>query len=159
MIRAATPEDVPDLVRFIRELADYQGHLPDARTREEDLSAALFPADRAPAVFAHVGQIEGRVAGMAIWFPSFSTWTGRHGIWLEDLFVTTEHRGTGLGVALLNRLAQECLERGYSRLEWHVADWNAPSIAFYEAIGATDLSDQRVYRLSGAALGSMAARS
>lgn len=159
VIRAATPEDIPELLRLIRELADYQGHLADVQAREEELLAALFPAERAPAVFAHVGEVEGEVVGMAIWFPSFSTWTGRHGIWLEDLFVQAAHRGTGLGVALLNRLAQECRERGYPRMEWHVAQWNAPSIRFYESIGATGLDDQRVFRLSGAPLSSMAARS
>lgn len=158
VIRSATPDDIPDLLRLIRELADYQGHVADVQAREEDLLAALFPADRAPVVCAHVGEVEGSVAGMAIWLPSFSTWTGRQGIWLEDLFVEKEHRGTGLGVALFSRLARMCQMRGYPRLEWHVADWNAASIGFYESIGATELNDQRVFRLSGSPLSSMAAR-
>lgn len=158
VIRTATPDDVPDIVRLIRALADYQDHLDEARASENDLRAALFPATAEPRVFAHVAQVDGRVVGMAIWFPTFSTWTGRHGIWLEDLFVEAEHRGSGVGIGLLGALARECRAAGYPRLEWHVARWNEPSIAFYDALGAVDLDDQQTFRLSGEALTAMAGR-
>lgn len=92
---------------------------------------------------------------MAIWYLSFSTWTGRHGIWLEDLFIEDEHRGSKLGAALLAELARECQRRGAPRLEWHVAQWNESSIAFYRRIGARELDDQRVFRLSGDELTTM----
>lgn len=159
VIRTAAPDDVPDIVRLIRALADYQDHLDEARACEHDLRAALFPASGDPRVFAHVAQVDERVVGIAVWFPTFSTWTGRHGIWLEDLYVEPEHRGSGVGIGLLGALAGRCQAAGYPRLEWHVARWNEPSIAFYGALGAVGLDDQRTFRLSGEALTAMAGRS
>jgi GNAT superfamily N-acetyltransferase len=94
---------------------------------------------------------------MAVWFRSFSTWTGRAGIWLEDLFVEPEQRGHGLGKALLARLAQICVERGWTRLEWAVLDWNTPSIEFYRAHGAHELTEWKTFRLHGDALAALAA--
>lgn len=145
-------------MRLIRELADYQNHRHEAVATEADLLAALFPTDRAPSVFAHVAQVGPRVVGMAVWYPSFSTWTGRNGIWLEDLFVEPEHRGARLGLALLAELARECEQRGAPRLEWHVAQWNESSIGFYRGLGARRLAEQQVFRISGQALEEMAGR-
>lgn len=156
VIRTATPDDVPDIVRLIRALADYQDHLDEARASEDDLRAALFPATAEPRVFAHVAQVDGRVVGMAIWFPTFSTWTGRHGIWLEDLYVLEEFRGRGYGKALVSSLAAVCVERGYPRLEWTVLDWNGPSIAFYRSIGAAPMDEWTTQRLTGEALAALA---
>lgn len=113
MIRPATAADVPDLVRLIRQLADFQGHLEDAVLTEADLSSALFPRDDSAPVHAHVAEADDRVVGMAIWFTSFSTWTGRRGIWLEDLFIEEAYRGRGLGVGLMTALARECARLGY----------------------------------------------
>ncbi len=151
-IRAATPNDVDDLTRLVRELAAYEKE-PDAATATPDhFREALFPADGNPAAYGHVAERDGRVVGMAIWFVSFSTWTGRHGIWLEDLFVEPEQRGLGIGKAFLVRLAQVCLERGWTRFEWTVLDWNAPSIEFYRSQGAVALDEWTTYRVHGDAL-------
>ena len=95
---------------------------------------------------------DSRVVGTAIWFLNFSTWDGVHGIYLEDLYIDPAHRGSGLGFALLKQLAQICVERGYSRMQWQVLDWNTPSIDFYRSLGAVDMQDWRTYRLSGTAL-------
>jgi GNAT superfamily N-acetyltransferase len=103
-------------------------------------------------LFGHVAELDGDVVGVALWFLNFSTWDGVHGIYLEDLFVRPAHRGAGLGRALLFTLAQECVARGYSRLQWSVLDWNAPAIGFYRSLGAVPLDDWTVFRLDGAAL-------
>jgi GNAT superfamily N-acetyltransferase len=156
MIRPARREDVPAIHRLIRELADYENELPQAQATPADLSAALF--DPEPAVFAHVAEHEGGVAGFALWFRNYSTWTGQHGIYLEDLYVTPAVRGSGLGRGLLAELAQICVQRGYARLDWAVLDWNAPALAFYAALGAEDLESWRLRRLAGPALTALAAR-
>jgi GNAT superfamily N-acetyltransferase len=143
-------EDVPAIYRLIRALAEYERSLPSVTGTEDDLRQALFGPQ--PAVFAHVADHEGRVAGFALWFLSYSTWTGRHGIYLEDLFVDKELRGHGYGKALLTELARLCVERGYPRLEWVVLDWNAPSIGFYKSLGAQPMDEWDIYRLSGPAL-------
>ena len=127
------------------------------RTTLADLDAALFGPD--PSVFAHVVAEGERVVGIAVWFLSFSTWTGRHGIHLEDLFVVPEARARGYGSALLGALAELCAERGYTRLEWSVLDWNEPSIAFYRALGAEPLDEWTGYRLAGGALAALAVSS
>jgi len=115
------------------------------------LRAALFGPE--PAVFALVAEDQvGRVAGFALYFLNFSTWEGAHGIYLEDLYVTAEHRGTGLGKALLQSLAALAVSRGYARFEWSVLDWNQPSIDFYAAMGAVPMDGWTVYRLTGEAL-------
>jgi GNAT superfamily N-acetyltransferase len=143
-------EDVPAIYRLIRALAEYERSLPSVTGTEDDLRQALFGPH--PAVFAHVADHEGRVAGFALWFLNYSTWTGRHGIYLEDLFVDKELRGHGYGKALLTELARLCVERGYQRLEWVVLDWNAPSIGFYKSLGAQPMDEWDIYRLSGPAL-------
>lgn len=156
-IRPAVADDVPVISRLVRELADYEQALHEVDASPEHLADALFPADREPAVFAHVAEVGGEVVGCAIWFLSFSTWTGTHGIWLEDLYVTPAQRGSGLGQELLRTLAATCVERGYHRLEWWVLDWNTPSIGFYESIGAVAQDEWTRFRLDGGALGALAA--
>lgn len=151
-IREATIDDVDDLVRLVRELATYEQAPEQATATPEHFREALFPADGRPAAYAHVAERDGRVVGMAIWFVSFSTWTGRHGLWLEDLFVEPEQRGLGIGKAFLVRLAQVCLERGWTRFEWWVLDWNTPSIEFYESQGAVAQDEWTTFRVDGAAL-------
>lgn len=150
-VRPAVRADVVEIDRLVRELAVYERE-PDAVEAEvTDFEDALF--GESPRVFCHVAELaDGTVAGIAVWYETFSTWKGRHGIWLEDLFVSPRHRGLGLGRALLATLATLCAERGYPRLEWWVLAWNTPSIAFYESLGATAQDDWTVYRLDGAAL-------
>ena len=155
-VRPATPEDVPDILRLIAELADYERESAQALASPDDLRAAFFPTDGAPTAFAHVAHVDGRVVGMAVWFLSFSTWTGRNGIWLEDLYVEPGHRGGGIGGELLATLARLCLERGYPRLEWHCLDWNEPSIDFYRRIGAQQLSEWLVYRMDAPSMAELA---
>lgn len=117
---------------------------------DEQLNQALFGAQ--PSLFGHVAEVDGLLVGVAVWFRNFSTWRGRHGIYLEDLFVLPEHRGSGLGRELLAALARECVTQGYSRLEWAVLDWNTPSIDFYRLIGARPMDEWTVFRLEGDAL-------
>ncbi|TBT83513.1 GNAT family N-acetyltransferase [Propioniciclava sinopodophylli] len=155
MIRPAEPRDVAAIHQFIVDLAVYERE-PDAVTATaSDLERALF-AD-SPALFADVAEVDDRVVGMAIWFLNYSTWDGRHGIYLEDLYVDPAHRGSGLGRDLLITLARRCVERGYSRFQWWVLDWNEPSIEFYTAMGAVAMDDWTVYRTSGEALRALAA--
>jgi GNAT superfamily N-acetyltransferase len=158
-VRAAGPDDVPAILGLIRELAVYEREPDAVETTEADLHRVLFPTEGPAAAFCHVAldgdEVGGAVVGIAVWFLSFSTWTGRHGIWLEDLFVSPGLRGRGLGKELLRTLAQICLARGYGRLEWWVLDWNAPSIAFYESLGAVAQDEWTTYRLDGDALGAL----
>jgi GNAT superfamily N-acetyltransferase len=152
MIRPATPADVPALHTLIRELAEYEKVPHEAKATPERLHEALF-GDR-PAAYAHIAADDttGETVGYAIWFLNFSTWRGVHGIYLEDLYVRPTVRGAGHGKALLTELARLCVERGYQRLEWSVLNWNAPSIAFYEALGARPQDEWTVYRLTDEAL-------
>lgn len=155
-IRPARPDDVAAMVRLVHDLAAYERAPEQCVLTDEMLRERLF--GEAPALFAHVAEVDGQVVGLSIWFLNFSTWDGVHGIHLEDLFVQPAHRGSGLGRALLANLAHVCVERGYSRLQWQVLDWNTPSIDFYESVGAVDLADWRTYRLVGEpleALGSL----
>ncbi|GHH85915.1 putative acetyltransferase [Streptomyces sulfonofaciens] len=148
MIRTATPDDVPVLRTMIRELAEYEKALDEARATEEQLTEALFGSR--PAAYAHIAQDDatGEPVGFALWFLNFSTWRGVQGIYLEDLYVRPERRGAGHGKALLTELARICVERGYERLEWSVLDWNEPSIRFYRALGARPQDEWTVYRLT-----------
>lgn len=147
MIRTATPADVPEIHRMIRELAEYEKSLDEARASEEQLREALF--GERPAAFAHLAETaDGEVAGFSLWFLNFSTWRGTHGIYLEDLYVRPGLRGGGYGKALLSELARICVERGYERLEWSVLNWNTPSINFYKALGAKPQDEWTVYRLT-----------
>ena len=158
-IRSATPADTPLIFDLICELAAYEklSHAVDA---EPDMIAeALFGEQ--PRLFCDIAEWNGEAAGLAVWFLNFSTFRGRHGIYLEDLFVRPAYRGKGLGKALMARLAARCVEEGYARFEWSVLDWNTPSIAFYQSIGADVLPDWRICRMSGEALksfGNMRAR-
>ena len=152
-VRVATPEDVPDILRLIRELAIYEREPDAVATTEDDLRNWLFGPD--PVASVLVAELRGRAVGIALWFRTYSTWTGVPGIHLEDLFVEPEHRGSGLGRALLAGLARIALDRGYARLEWAVLDWNEPSIAFYEALGAQPMKEWATYRLAGEALESL----
>jgi len=151
MIRTATRADVPVIHTLIRELAVYEKAPDEARATPEQLSEALF--GERPAAFAHIAEEDGgEVVGFALWFLNFSTWRGVHGIYLEDLYVRPEARGSGHGKALLTELARICVERGYERLEWSVLNWNRPSIDFYEALGARPQDEWTVYRLTDEAL-------
>jgi len=152
VIRPAVPADVPTLVALVRELAHYERAPGAAVLDEASLAGALFGP--APAVFAHVAADDGgsEVVGFAVWFVNFSTWLGRHGIYLEDLFIQPAARGRGHGRALLAELARIAVERGYGRLEWWVLDWNAPAIGFYRSLGAEAMAEWTTYRLTGPAL-------
>ncbi|MFE7440679.1 GNAT family N-acetyltransferase [Streptomyces chartreusis] len=152
MIRPATPADIPALHALIRELAEYEKALEEAKATEEQLHEALF-GDR-PAAYAHIAADDatGETVGCAVWFLNFSTWRGVHGIYLEDLYVRPTARGAGHGKALLTELARICVERGYQRLEWSVLNWNTPSIAFYDSLGARPQDEWTVYRLTDEAL-------
>lgn len=144
-IRPAEPGDVTAVDGLIRELAAYEREPDAVQATAADLATALFGPD--PRVHCHVAEVDAQVVGMALWFVTYSTWRGRHGIWLEDLYVRPEHRRLGLGRALLATLAGVCAERGYPRLEWTVLDWNTPAHAFYRTIGAAPLDDWTTWRL------------
>ncbi|MBJ8338362.1 GNAT family N-acetyltransferase [Antrihabitans sp. YC3-6] len=150
MIRRATRDDVPAIAELVYELAEYEKARHECTLTVEQLDVALFGPS--PALFAHVVEVDETIVGTAVWFLNFSTWDGVHGIYLEDLYVTPQQRGAGHGKALLAALARECTEQGYSRLSWAVLDWNAPSIAFYEALGARPQDEWTTYRLNGEAL-------
>jgi GNAT superfamily N-acetyltransferase len=155
-VRRVRPDDVPAVCRLVRELAAYERAEHEAQMTDEQLRTALF--GDAPALFGHVAETpDGEVAGFALWFLTFSTWRGVHGIHLEDLFVSPAHRGTGLGRELLRTLAAECVDRGFARLEWSVLDWNTPSIEFYRAAGALPMDGWSVFRLTDDALTRFAA--
>jgi len=155
VIRSAVPADVPVLVELVRDLAEYERAPEEAVATEAQLHDLLF--GQQPAVFCDVAEVDGQVVGMALWFVSFSTWLGRHGIYLEDLYVTPARRGEGHGKALLATLARRCMERGYGRLEWSVLDWNRPAIDFYVGLGAVGMDGWTVHRLSGEPLAGLAA--
>lgn len=155
-VRRVRESDVAAVVGLVFELAAYERAAEQCHLTPESLRAALFGP--APALFGHVAEVDGQVVGCALWFLNFSTWEGRHGIYLEDLYVQPGLRGGGLGTALLAALAEVCVERGYRRLEWSVLNWNEPSIGFYRSIGAVPLDEWTTYRLTGPALGTLANR-
>lgn len=159
MIRPARPDDVPTILQLVRDLAIYERAPDQVMATEDDLRACLFGTE--PKVFAHVAVHEashgGEVVGFALWFCNFSTWLGRHGIYLEDLYVRPEMRGHGYGKALLRELARIAVERGYGRVEWSVLDWNEPAVRFYNSLGAEAMDEWTVYRVSGPALYDLAA--
>ncbi len=156
-VRCATREDVASIHALIVALATYERAAHEVIATPVDLERALFGPE--PRVFAHVAELAGEVVGFALWFTTYSTWLGTHGLWLEDLFVLPAHRGRGLGKALLAELAALCVARGYGRLEWNVLDWNEPAIAFYRSLGASALDGWTVHRLTGPALDALAAAS
>jgi GNAT superfamily N-acetyltransferase len=149
-IRRIRPSDVDRAVELVHELALYEKAPDECHLTAEQLNTALFGP--APALFGHVAELDDDVVGVALWFLNFSTWDGVHGIYLEDLFVRPAHRGSGLGKALLTALAQECVDRGYTRLQWWVLNWNEPSIGFYRKLGAVAMDEWTVFRLAGEAL-------
>ena len=149
-IRPARPDDVPVILDLIRGLAAYEKLEHKVEATEDGIAAALFGTS--PRVFCDLAEADGAVAGFALWFYSFSTFVGRHGIYLEDLFVRPEFRGQGLGKALIRSLAQRCLDENLGRLEWSVLDWNEPAIQFYRAQGARLLDDWTMCRVEGDAL-------
>lgn len=146
------------MLDLVRELADFEKEPEAAVGTVEDYQKVLFPEDGAPTAWAHVAEVDGQVVGIAIWFLTFSTWTGRNGLWLEDLYVSPAHRGRGLGRALLATLARVCLERGYPRMEWTVLDWNSSAIEVYRHVGAEPMSEWTTQRLTGEALAALGAR-
>ena len=155
-IRDATPADAALIHDLIRELADYEKLLHEVRTSEDDVARILFgPSPRA---FCDIAEVGGSPVGFALWFYNLSTFEGRHGIYLEDLFVKPEARGAGVGRELLQRLARRCRDEGLARLEWAVLDWNAPAIAFYDSLGAAAKSEWITRRLSGEGLARLAAQ-
>jgi GNAT superfamily N-acetyltransferase len=156
-IRPATPSDVPTILAFIRELALYEREPDAVLATEADLLRDGFGPT--PRFWALIAEHDHKPAGFALYFTSYSTWRGHHGIRLEDLYVTPTLRGQGIGKALLSRLAQITIEQGCPRLEWDVLDWNAPAIAVYERLGATILTEWRIMRLQGEALQTLAAQS
>lgn len=155
-IRSATAGDVDAIHGLICDLADYERARDQVRATPEQLRTALFGPT--PAVFALVAETDGEVVGFALYFLSFSTWEGVHGIYLEDLYVRPTQRGTGRGTALLTALAAIAVARGYARVEWSVLDWNTPSIGFYRRLGAVAMDEWTIFRLAGGAL-TAAARS
>ncbi|MFC3078860.1 GNAT family N-acetyltransferase [Phenylobacterium terrae] len=153
-VRPASPADCATIYGFIRDLAEYERLLDQVKATEADIARDLFGP--APRVFCDIAEADGTPVGFALWFYSYSTFAGRHGIYLEDLFVREEARGRGAGKALLAGLARRCVAEGLARLEWAVLDWNAPSIAFYDALGAAALDDWIVRRLTGEPLARLA---
>jgi GNAT superfamily N-acetyltransferase len=149
-IRPAIPADAALIVSFIRELAEYEKLGHEARAGEADIVRDLFGSN--PRVFADIAEWDGEPVGFGLWFYTYSTFQGRHGIWLEDLFVRPEARGRGIGKALLKGLARRCVAENLGRLEWWVLDWNAPSIDFYRGQGAVLMDEWTRCRLDGAAL-------
>ncbi len=149
-IRPAVSGDAALIFSFVRQLAEYERLLHEVEGSEADFDAALF--GDSPRVFCDIAEWDGVPAGQALWFYSFSTFACRHGIFLEDLFVDPIYRGRGIGKALLQGLARRCIDEGLRRLDWQVLDWNAPSIAFYESIGASARREWISERVSGDAL-------
>ena len=149
-IRAAVPADAALIFALVRELADYEKLSGEIDATPEAIAAALFA--REPRLFCDIAEWNGEPAGFAVWFLNFSTFRGRHGIYVEDLFVRPAFRAKGIGKALMARLAKRCVDEGWARFEWAVLDWNAPSIAFYKSIGAQVMDEWRICRLSGPAL-------
>jgi len=149
-IRNATPEDVPEIARLIRALADYEKLSDEVLATEEQLRESLFgPRPVAETVLAW---LDGRAIGLAVFFSNYSTFRGRAGLYLEDLFVEPAQRGRGYGKALLRHVARLAVERGCERMEWSVLDWNTPAIEFYRGLGARPLEDWTIYRLQGESL-------
>ena len=154
-IRSATPADVPLILQFIRELAEYEKLAHQVAATEADIRDSLFGAR--PAAECLIAESQGKPAGFALFFHNFSTFLGKPGLYLEDLYVKPELRGKGVGKQLLAHLAKLALSRGCGRFEWAVLDWNAPAIRFYGSIGARMLDDWRINRLTGEALEKLAA--
>jgi GNAT superfamily N-acetyltransferase len=165
MIRPATPEDVPLILALIKELAEYE-RAPEAAVATPELirkhifGLGLAPGEvggRGPTAECVIGEVDGEPQGFAVFFHNFSTWLGKPGMYLEDLFVRPRARGVGLGKALLCHVARVAVERGCGRMEWSVLDWNEPAIGFYKKLGAVAMDEWTVYRVSGEALARLGA--
>ena len=150
VLRAARPDDSALIFALVRELADYEKLSGEVDATPERIAAALFAPE--PRLFCDIAEWSGAPAGFAVWFLNFSTFRGRHGIYVEDIFVRPAFRGRGIGKALMARLAKRCVDEGWARFEWAVLDWNKPSIDFYRSIGAQMMDEWRICRLSGPAL-------
>jgi GNAT superfamily N-acetyltransferase len=150
VIRPAKVGDLPEILQLIKDLAIYEKAEHEVLATVEELERTLF--GEVPKVFAHVVDVDGKVVGIAIWFLNYSTWLGKHGIYLEDLYVQPEFRGQGFGLVLLKELARICVERGYPRFQWWVLDWNSPAIEFYSSHGAVAMDEWTVHRITGEAL-------
>lgn len=146
-IRPAQQDEVGIVLQLIHDLALYEKAPNEVEATEKELLETIFVDN--PRVFCDVVDVDGEIAGMAIWFLNYSTWQGKHGIYLEDLFIKPEFRGKGYGKALLQHLAKVCDERGYGRFQWWVLDWNSPAIEFYKSLGAVAMDEWTVYRVSG----------
>ena len=157
VIREATEQDIPAILALVQELADYEKAPEEAVGTVDAYRAVLFPETGSPTAWAHVAEVDGQVVGIAVWFLTFSTWTGRNGLWLEDLYVSPAHRGGGLGRQLMATLARVCTERGYPRMEWTVLDWNTPALEVYRHVGATPQEEWTTQRLTGDALAALGA--
>lgn len=155
-IRRAAPDDAGLIHQFVLKLAEYEKLSHEVEAGEADLARDLFGPE--PRVFCEIAEWEGEPAGFALWYYTYSTFLGRHGIWLEDLFVDPDMRGKGIGKALLAHLAKLCSDEGLGRLEWWVLDWNEPSIQFYKAQGAVMQDEWTVCRVNGPALIDLAAK-
>jgi len=153
-IRRARPTETGLVLSLIRELAEYEKLLHEVEATEAMIDAALFGDN--PLLFCEIAEWDGEPAGFAVWFVNFSTFSGRSGIYVEDLFVRPAYRGKGIGKALLAYLAKLCVEKGWARLQWSVLDWNTPSIAFYKSLGAVMMDEWTVCRVNGPALAALA---
>ncbi|MFN6291303.1 MAG: GNAT family N-acetyltransferase [Candidatus Nanopelagicaceae bacterium] len=149
-IRPARRDEVGIVLQLIHDLAVYEKAPNEVEATEKELLETIFSND--PKVFCDLVEVDGEIAGMAIWFLNYSTWQGKHGIYLEDLFIKPEYRGRGYGKALLKHLAKICDDKGYGRFQWWVLDWNSPAIEFYRSLGAVAMDEWTVYRVSGQAL-------
>jgi GNAT superfamily N-acetyltransferase len=154
-VRPAVPADAALIHGFIRDLADYEKLLDEVTASEADTAAALFGPNAR--VFCDIAEDDGEAVGIAVWFYNYSTFWGRHGIYLEDLFVRPQARGKGAGKALLANLARRCVDEGLGSLDWAVLDWNAPSISFYDSLGAESMTDWIMRSLHGEELRKLAA--
>ena len=153
-VRPARPQDASLIYSLVRELADYERLTHEVDSTQEQIAAALFGPP--PRLFCDIAEWDGEAVGFALWFLNFSTFRGKHGLYLEDLFVRPALRGKGIGKALMQQLARHCLDKDLARFEWTVLEWNKPSIEFYRSIGAKLLDDWRVCRMSGEALAKFA---
>lgn len=149
-IRPAKREEVGEVLQLIQDLATYEKAPDQVEASSDDLLNTIFAKE--PKVFCDLVEVDGQIAGMAIWFLNYSTWQAKHGIYLEDLYIKPEFRAKGYGKALLKHLAQICDKQGYGRLQWWVLDWNSPAIEFYRSLGAEAMDEWTVYRTSGQAL-------
>src|SRR3954451_5983038 len=154
VIRRVRPGEAGLVLSFVRELAEYEKLLHEVQATEADIDVALFGGN--PRLFCEIAQWKDEPAGFAVWFINFSTFSGRAGIFLEDLFVRPAQRGKGIGKALLAHLAGQCVANGWSRLQWSVLDWNTPSIEFYKSMGAVLMNEWTECRVTGPALAALA---